>query len=175
MLSKREVLLVHVLVWVVVAAAAGVGMYLQLERKADVQKKTRTMSEQMGKFGARAADESELTRQKQELSQVLARDKGSFYTAQEMDPYRFGIIIRDLLVRDGLEIGRYQTLEGPGDNLLEFSVTGDALGLARFLQKVSGSPKRWLMPFLSISSQEGKGKVQAVFRIGYEKIDEVAR
>ena len=175
MLSKRERLLVHVMVWVLVAAAAGVGLFLQLERRADVRKKVRVITEQMGKFGARASDEGGLARQKQELSQALARDKDRFYTAQEMDPYRFGIIIRDLLVREGLEIGRYQTLEGPGDNLLEFAVSGQALGLARFMQKVSGSPKRWLMPFLSISAQGGKGKVQAVFRIGYEKVDEVAR
>jgi hypothetical protein len=60
-----------------------------------------------------------------------------------------------------------------GENLLEFAVSGNALGLARFLQRVSGSPKRWTVPFLSITAGE-RGKVQAVFRIGYESIDEVA-
>ena len=35
MLSKRETLLLHVLIWVVGAAAAGIGLYLQLERRAE--------------------------------------------------------------------------------------------------------------------------------------------
>src|SRR5690606_19457982 len=57
-------------------------------------------------------------------------------------------------------------------NLLEFAVSGSALGLACFLEKVLESPKLWTVPFLSISAGEG-GEAQAVFRIGYESIDEV--
>jgi hypothetical protein len=175
MLNKREVLLVHVLIWVVVAGAFGIGLFLLLERRSDTLRKIRSLSEQVSKSAGRMADEGELARQKEQLSRTLALDRSGFYTALEMDPYRFGIIIRDLLLRDGLEIGRYQTLEGSGDNLLEFSVTGDALGLARFLQRVSGSPKRWHIPYLAVNAPGEKGKVQAVFRIGYEKIDEMVR
>jgi hypothetical protein len=90
-----------------------------------------------------------------------------------MDPYRFGIIIRDLLLRDGLAISRYQTQEVMGENLLEFAVSGEAMGLARFLRRVSQSKKLWSVPFLSVTAGQ-RGKVQAVFRIGYESIDEVA-
>jgi hypothetical protein len=57
--------------------------------------------------------------------------------------------------------------------LLEFAVSGSALGLARFLQRVSESPKLWSIPFVSISAGE-RGRIQAVFRIGYESIDKVA-
>jgi nitrate/nitrite-specific signal transduction histidine kinase len=173
MLSKREILLLHVLVWVVVAAAAGIGFYLQLERRADAVQKIGALREQMSKFGARAADQEALSRQKEQLGRELERDQGRYYAAQEMDPYRFGIIIRELLLRDGLAISRYQTQEVMGQNLLEFAVSGNALGLARFLQRVSESPKRWSVPFLSISAGE-RGRVQAVFRVGYESIDEVA-
>jgi len=173
MLSKRETLLLHVLVWAVVAAAAGIGFYLQLERRAEARQKIAALREQVGKFGARAADQEALNRQKEQLSRELELDRGRYYTAQEMDPYRFGIIIRDLLRRDGLEISRYQTQEVMGENLLEFAVSGNALGLTRFLQKVSQSPKRWSVPFLSVTAGQ-RGKIQAVFRIGYESTDEVA-
>jgi len=173
MLSKRETLLLHVLIGVVVAAAAGVGFYLQLERRADALQKTGLLREQVGKFAARVADEDALSRQRQELARSLEREKERYYAAQEMDPYRFGIIIRELLLRDGLAISRYQTQEVMGQNLLEFAISGSALGLARFLQRVSESTKRWSVPFLSISAGE-RGRVQAVFRIGYESIDEVA-
>jgi hypothetical protein len=172
MLSKREVLLLHVLLWAVAAAVAGIGFYLQLERRADARQKIAALREQVGKFGARAADQETLSRQKEQLARELERDQGRYYADQEMDPYRFGIIIRDLLLRDGLAISRYQTQEVMGENLLEFAVSGSALGLARFLQRVSESPKRWSVPFLSISAGE-RGRVQAVFRIGYESIDEV--
>ncbi len=173
MLSKRETLLLHVLIWVVGAAAFGIGLYLQLERRAEAVQKIGVLAEQMNKLEARAADEDGLRRQKQELVRSLEQDQGRYYTAQEMDPYRFGIIIRELLLRDGLAISRYQTQEVMGRNLLEFAVSGSALGLARFLQRVSESPRHWSVPFLSISAGE-RGRVQAVFRIGYESINEVA-
>jgi hypothetical protein len=172
-LRRRETLLLHVLVWAVVAAAAGIGISLQLERRAEARQKIAALREQAGRFGARAADQQALSRRKQQLAQALERDRARHYTVQEMDPYRFGIIIRDLLRRDGLQISRYQTQEVMGENLLEFAVSGDALGLARFLQRVSQSPKRWSVPFLSAAAGQ-RGKVQAVFRIGYESIGEVA-
>ena len=173
MLNKREVLLLHALAWVVAAAAAGIGFYLQLERRAEAAQRIGALSEQIGQLGARAADQEALARRKQELTQALVGGQSRYYAAQEMDPYRFGIIIRDLLLRDGLAISRYQTQEVMGESLLEFVVSGSAMGLARFLQRVSDSPKQWSIPFLSISAGE-RGKVQAVFRIGYESIDKVA-
>jgi hypothetical protein len=173
MLSKREILLLHVLLWAVAAAAAGIGFYLQLERRAEARQKIAALREQVGKFGARAADKEQLAREKEQLTRELERDQGRYYAALEMDPYRFGIIIRELLLRDGLAISRYQTQEVLGENLLEFAVSGNALGLARFLQRVSESPKRWSVPFLSVTAGQ-RGRIQAVFRIGYESIDEVA-
>ena len=173
MLNKRETLLLHALVWAVAAAAAGIGFYLQLERRAQIGQQAGALAGQLGKFEARAADEGDLQRQKEGLARGLERDKERYYAAQEMDPYRFGIIIRDLLLRDGLAISRYQTQEVMGQNLLEFAVSGSALGLARFLQRVSESPRQWSVPFLSISAGE-RGRVQAVFRIGYESLEEVA-
>jgi hypothetical protein len=173
MLSKREALLLHVLVWAVAAAACGIGFYLQLERRAEARRQVAALREQVGRFGARANDQQSLSRRKEQLARELEQDRGRYYTAQEMDPYRFGIIIRDLLRRDGLEISRYQTQEVMGENLLEFAVSGDALRLARFLQRVSQSPKLWSVPFLSVTAGQ-RGRIQAVFRIGYESIDEVA-
>jgi hypothetical protein len=173
MLSRRETLLLHVLVWVVVAAAAGIGFYLQLERRTEAGRKSAALREQLDKFAGRAADPQVLSRQKEQLARELEQERARHYGAQEMDPYRFGMIIRDQLRRDGLEISRYQTQEAMGENLLEFAVAGEALGLARFLQRVSESPKRWSVPFLSISAGP-RGKVQAVFRIGYESAGEVA-
>jgi hypothetical protein len=173
MLNKREVLLLRALAWVVVAAAAGIGFYLQLERRAEAREKIGALSEQIGRLGARAADEDSLARRKLELTGALERTQQRYYAAQEMDPYRFGIIIRDLLLRDGLAISRYQTQEVMGKNLLEFAVSGNAMSLARFLQRVSDSPKQWSMPFVSISAGE-RGRIQAVFRIGYESIEQVA-
>jgi hypothetical protein len=173
MLSKRETLLLHVLAWVVVAAAAGIGFYLQLERRTQTGRQIAALAQQVGKLEARAADEEGLRRQKEELAGRLERDRKRYYAAREMDPYRFGIIIRDLLLRDGLAISRYQTQEVMGENLLEFAVSGSALSLARFLRKVSESPRQWSIPFLSISAGE-RGRIQAVFRIGYESLAEVA-
>jgi len=173
MLSRRERLLLNVLAWVLIAAAAGVGFSLQLERRSDALRGIGRVSGQLEELDRRTADPQSLAHRKLELTRALVREESRRYAAGEMDPYRFGILIRDLLLQEGLEIRRYQTQEAKGGNLLEFAVSGSALGLARFLEKVSESPKLWTVPFLSISAGEG-GKAQAVLRIGYESIDEAA-
>lgn len=169
MLSRRERLLLSVLAWVLIAAAAGVGFSLQLERRSDALRGSRRLSGQLEELDRRSADPQSLALRKLELTRALEREESRRYTAGEMDPYRFGLLIRDLLLQEGLEIRRYQTQEAKGGNLLEFAVSGSALGLACFLEKVLESRKLWTVPFLSISAGEG-GKAQAVFRIGYESI-----
>ncbi len=104
-----------------------------------------------------------------ELEARIADARGRVYAADEIDPYRFGIVIRDLLRAEGLSISRYQTVEQGSMTLLEFSIDGSARSVARFLQRVSEAPKWWSVSFLSMRTAGNDGTVQAVLRIHYEQ------
>ncbi len=168
-------LLLNILIWVAASAAAGVFVFMEAGRRSDARQQIRLLTDQLARYGSRADDEATLAAKKSSLTSLVTAERARFYAAQEMDPYRFGIIIRDLLTAEGLEIGRYQTLDSGGKTFLEFSVSGSSLALARFLQKVSTSDKYWSIPLLTINAQTDKGTVQAVFRISYERVDETSR
>ena len=104
-----------------------------------------------------------------DLEARIADARARLYAPGEIDPYRFGIVIRDLLRSEGLAIARYQTVEQGSGTVLEFSVDGSARALARFLQRVSEAPRWWTVSFLSVRAAGGQGSVQAVLRISYEQ------
>ena len=171
MLSNREKLLLNILFWIAVASALGILLFLEMEKNSDIQEKIGLMEEQLKKYSIKAEDEEKLKAKKERLFNDFEKELVKFYTSKEIDPYRFGIIIRNYLVSGGLEIQRYRTLDVGGGTLLEFSVSGEALTFLSFLEKVSKSEKYWTVSFVSIDSRERQGKVNAVFRIAYETID----
>jgi hypothetical protein len=174
MLSKRERALVHILVWTLAAVAFLLFGYSQLAGRREVSSSIALMEEQLARFNKKAVSASELAGRKEQLEAELAELRKRFYGKEEIDLYGFGASVRDLLVSSGLQINRYQTLELSEQTYLEFSVAGSAYGLVRFLQQVSVHPKHWSIPYLSINARGGDGSVQALFRIGYEQIDNTA-
>ncbi len=167
--------MLNLLLWVAVLSAAGVLAYGQLARRREVRQKLGLLEQQARRYGGRVVDEEALLRRREEVLRALAEERGRFYGPGEIDPYRFGGLIRDILVRQGLEIGRYQTVDIAGRTHLEFAVAGDALALARILKEMSASGRYWSVPFLSIDGREGSGRVRCVFRIGYEIAEDLGR
>jgi len=173
MLNKRKRILLNILLWTVVIAFLGIFFFLEINRKADLQERIALSEEQLKRFRIRMPDENELIFKRDDLYKELAELKHRFYFEQDIDTYRFGIIIHDLLVANGLEINRYQTMEVGKNAFLEFSVRGNALGFALFLKSVSLSDKYWHIPYVSINSRSGNGVINSVFRIGYEKYNKM--
>jgi hypothetical protein len=171
-LSRRERLLLFVLGWALAIAAAAVGVTLITERAAGLAGDIEAMEKQLGELQAQIAAGTGTSLDLDRMEQQIAGLRDRFYRKGEMDPYTFGVMIRDLLLETGLSIRRYQTVEVRGTTLLEFSIQGDARALMRFLRKVSNAPKQWTVSFLSIRAPREAGTVQAVFRIGYEEYDE---
>ena len=174
-MTRREAVLVRVLAAVLAAAAVGAVFALQLQRRADVRARIAAMSVELQNLRARDVDPAGLDRQRGALAAEVAFEQERFYREQEMDPYRFGTLVRSRLIGEGLAISRYRTLETSGRTFLEFTVSGSALGLSRFLRHVTESDHVWVVPSLSIDSRGTAGEVRSVFRIGYETIDTAAR
>jgi len=168
-LNKREKILLHILLWTAVTAFLGIFCLFEINKKADLQERIELLEEQLKKYRIKIPDENELIFQKDNLSKELAELKHKFYIEQDIDTYRFGIIIRDLLVASGLGINRYQTMESGENIFLEFSVKGNTLGFISFLKSVYSSDKYWHIPYISINTRSGNGVIDSVFRIGYEE------
>ena len=173
MLNKREKILLNILLWTVVITFLGIFYLLEISKRADLQERIGLIEEQLKRFRIKMPDENELIFKRDDLYKELAELKHRFYFEQDIDTYRFGIIIHDLLVSSGLEINRYQTMEVGKNTFLEFSVRGSALGFILFLESVSLSDKYWHIPYVSINSRSENGVINSVFRIGYEKYNKM--
>ena len=173
MLNKREKILLNILLWTVVITFLGIFYLLEISKRADLQERIGLIEEQLKRFRIKMPDENELIFKRSDPYKELAELKHRFYFEQDIDTYRFGIIIHDLLVSGGIEINRYQTMEVGKNTFLEFSVRGNALGFISFLESVSLSDKYWHIPYVSINSRSGNGVIDSVFRIGYEKYNKL--
>lgn len=174
-MTRRESLMVRALAVVLAVAAAGTAFALQVQRRAETRGRIATMEGELVKLRGRGADIAALRGQRDLLSAERSRELSRIDRGGIMDAYHFGTIVRSLLMSEGLEIGRYRTLESSGRTYLEFTVSGSAPGMARFLQRVTDSEHVWVMPVLSIDAHDGSGALRSVFRIGYETIVDVAR
>ena len=112
------------------------------------------MEAHVRKLESEAPDARLLGERRERLRGELEEERRRLYAPGEMDPYRFGLIVRDLLVAEGLQIDRYQTLEAGKRTLLEFAVRGEARGMLAFLRRVSLSEHTWSVPYLSIGARE---------------------
>jgi len=173
MLNKREKILLHILLWTVVITFLGIFFFLEINKKADLQVRIELVEEQLKIFRIKMPDENKLMLKRDDLLKELAELTHRFYIEQDIDTYRFGIIIHDLLVSSGLEINRYQTVEVGKNTFLEFSVKGNALNFISFLNNVSLSDKYWNIYYISINSRSGNGVINSVFRIGYEEYNKM--
>jgi len=169
--SRREKLLLNILAWIVALVVLGFLSAAVLEKRAGLREKIDRLEKQIPQFSAQLSSEASLRARKESLQAELVAERGHYYEAGRMDPYRFGILVREILVKNRLRIERYQTLEVGKQILLEFSVEGSGPDFMKFLQAVSLSAKHWSMPFLSINARSGAGALKAIFRIGYESLE----
>lgn len=171
-ISKRERTLLFVLLWVFAVFTAGIVFYFKLEEMTSLGQKTAMLEKQVQKITMKAPNSDDLTGEKGLLVERIGMEKAKYYYRDEIDPYQFSTIIKNLLSEKGLYIKKYQTIEVKERTYLEYSVSGDALELAEFLRVVADSDKYWSIPFLSIDARKGDGTIDAVFRINYETINE---
>ncbi len=116
-------------------------------------------------------DRSSLQEEEEQLLREIDALQNKFYNDKEIDPYKFVILLRDLLSSRNLNISKYQTIETKDVFLLEFSVTGDALNFAEFLEQVSYADKYWSINTLTINADKISDLVQAIFQATYKTIN----
>jgi hypothetical protein len=155
-----------------VCSVSGVYFYITLERIKLLGQNIQLVEKQIQEIIERVPSEGELLARKNSVLEELNREKGRYYTREEIDPYQYSVIIKKLLTSDGMNIKRYQTVEVKDITYLEYSVDGDALGFVEFLKNVSSSDKHWNIPYLSIDVRKGEGNFDSLFRITYETIGE---
>ena len=171
-ISKRERVLLYILAWVVIVVAFGIYFYFKTEEMASLQQKTDMLERQMQKVTVKSPDSEDLQVRKDTLVNQIQIEKEKYYHRDDIDPYQFSIVIRNLLSTNGLTIKKYQTIELTDYTSLEFSIAGGVLELIEFLKAVSYADKHWNMSFLTLDARKGDGTVDTIFRINYETLDE---
>ena len=171
-LSKREKLLVYLFFLITIISALGLFYYLMIEKLVSVNKNIGLLETRIQQINSSMPDEFNLQLKKDLLLRGIDELQDKFYKKEEMEPYKFGILIRDLLSAKGLNIQKYQTIEAKDVILLEFSIKGNALAFAEFLEDVSLADKYLSVNSLTINAAENNGWIQAVFQITYETINE---
>jgi len=174
-MTRRESLLVTILLWTALVTGLGVAGFGILQRRGAAREQIALLEQQVVTAGERSADVEAMRGRRDTLAGQLAAEQARFYRPEEMDAYRFGGLVRNLLLEERLAIDRYQTIEVGEKTLLEFSVSGNPLDLLEFLSKVSEAPRYWDISFLSINARGEDGRVQSVLRIAYETIVAVDR
>jgi len=171
-LSKRERVLLHVLIAIFTLVAVGFYFTIKTEQMISLQQKIDMLERRMQKVTVNSPDGKNLQEKKALLSDRIRIENEKYYHRDDMDPYQFSIVIRNLLSANELSIKKYQTIEFTDHTSLEFSISGSVLGLIEFLKAVSSADKYWNISFLTLDARKGDGVVDAIFRIHYETVDE---
>jgi hypothetical protein len=170
MLSRREKILINLLLWIVLFVAFGLFLFTEARGRVGRGEKIALMEAQIARLNIRIPDRELLESRRNRTALELSEEKKRFYHFDEIDPYSFGAAIRDLIVSEGLTIIRYRTIDAQDNPMLEFVVSGDTHDFFSFLKLVSISEKNWYIPFLSVKAETLESRVHAVFRITYATI-----
>ena len=161
--------MVNILLWFSVFTAIVLYVFLTGEKYFELRTEIEKMEVQIQNFKSKIPNKKLLLSQKESLTAEIDSEKTRLYLPGETDPYEFGDTIRELLVKESLQINSYQTIEISEKIYHEFEVSGDALALFSFLQEVSQSTKYWTIPSLKVITVNSD-IVKVVFQITYETI-----
>ncbi|MCX7030486.1 MAG: hypothetical protein NTU62_10255 [Spirochaetes bacterium] len=109
------------------------------------------------------------------LTEEIAARGARFTTAEEMNPYSFGTLVKKKLFSLGISVLRYQVVEVKGAPYVEFTASGSARSFVIFLRDVSEYEKVWIIPSMSLTLREGTDSADAFIRIGYATADATDR
>jgi len=169
--AKREKQLLVVLAAVICITALGIVISLGAERLKAARTDAAQFRDQIEKLERSIGSETQAKALRDRLHGELDVMKTRFYAPNEVNPYSFGTLIKKKLASLGMAVVRYQVIEVKGASILEFSVSGSLYSFVLFLKEVSESERYWTISSLAMTTREGAGGVDAVFRIGYEVRD----
>jgi len=149
-------------------AALGSFLYVQLDRIRVMDEQAAILRRQYIKLPADArTGQAGLEQRITELGQAESEELARYYSAGEMDLYRFGSTVNAMLARRGITVERVRTVTGASAPVLELSVRGSSLALMRFLSDVAARPKYWTIPYLHVQASSGSRTVTCEMQAGY--------
>lgn len=118
----------------------------------------------------KASDAEALESEREALSERIKNERKKLFSSEDMDTYRFGIMINNMLGVNGLEISSTKMVVTQNRTVLEYVLRGSTPGTMDFLREVAESEKLLNIPYLSLSAQED-GTMYTVMRISYAQAD----
>ena len=170
MASKREKLLLLILVVLLLSALSGVGISLYRERNHELSAQIEKYENQIDEMKKRLDAAGGRTERSEELRTKIASGARGFYFPGETDTYRYGLRIDRIIDSLGLTIGSCRNVSKDGAQFLEYSLSGDVLLMSRLIEKLSSADKYNEITQLSLktgTSAEG----DLLLRIAYCEVD----
>jgi hypothetical protein len=159
--------MLFLLVLAIVLSAAGLALKLGWERLCAARASAARLEEQIRELHQALPRQEQLAAQRDALREDVQHRAARFYSPEEIDPYAFGVAVRERLAARGIAVQRYQTVDVGGRSYLEFSASGSARALVLFLRDVSQAAKLWAIPSLTVTVRAPGGTVDIFFRIGH--------
>lgn len=172
-LSDREQKLVFWLILIMMVSAVALFSYIEREEMKSIGMRIAALELQMNKLHGALPERNGLLARREYLIEAIEKEGRMYYARNAIDPYVFSITVRKALLANRLEIRKYQTVDAKDTIILEFSLSGSAADLMRFLKTASTNEKYWYIPYISIDAAKGDGSISAVLRIHFETLDSI--
>ncbi len=160
-------------VWMALWAVAAIALIAAgAERLASfnrVRLENASKEDQLAAAAELAAKASLLEHEQSALQERVEFETRQLFAQDEMDAYRFGILINNLLESSGAEVTSTKMIESGGRTILEYIFQGPNPGIIQFLRKVALYEKRLDVPYLSLGTQSDGARMYAVMRISYAR------
>jgi hypothetical protein len=164
-LSKKETLLLKVFVAAAAAGALAVFLAFTLPEAGRLQSRIAALEQGIENAKTLEVNEKELGAYYEKLESQIEKEKQSYYAAEEQDLTRLGMRMLALVKRNGLTYSRLTKVDSKDGNYLEIGVSGNVVGLLRFLQEIYGEAKYLNVDYLTMSNDNGR--VKATVRMNY--------
>jgi hypothetical protein len=164
-MTRRELRLALALALALAASAAAVGLSFGLERMTEAQSEIRDYRHRIDRLSSVSVDEEGARARLRRIIGLVERAEDRVASASKLSVSAFGRELMDLLAAQRIAPEKYLVLsDGAGDRI-EVTVKCDAGDFLRFLKSATEA-KGWSVPYVSLRSDSGPGRVDAVMRLG---------
>jgi hypothetical protein len=171
MADRKTRILLSLLGAAVALVLAGAVLNMGSERLADAKAAAERYEMRIAKLRRSFPSAQDVNATRDVLKKEIAATESRYYSADEMNAYSFGTIVKRKLSSLEINVLRYQVVDVKGTSYVEFSASGSARSFVTFLRNVSESEKLWPIPSMSMTLREGSSIVDVVLRIGYAVVD----
>jgi hypothetical protein len=164
-MTRREGRLALALALALAASAATVVSSIVLERMAEARSEIRDYRRRIERLSSVSVDEAGARARLRRIAGLVERAENRVAAASRLSVSAFGRELMELLAARSIAPEKYLVLSDAAGDRIEVSMKCAAGDFLRFLKSATEA-KGWSVPYVSLRSDSGPGRVDAVMRLG---------